>query len=387
MSTPESSRVAASRQRPLRILFVSSTTNGGSGRSQRELNEQLRSFGAETMMLVDNAVGATVTRFLHEQLWDASVRFANTPLLGGSAKRLRSIPGRTPQREDGDVLVTPAPENAFPELAISFKPDVVVGSSISRPAWREIRSACNELSIPAILYLREKTALRHLEPVNGVHASVIGNSHSLVADAAALYNVHAHFVPSVVNVAAAAVNSTRERVLLVNPRVEHGVDVVDDLAPQFRTIEFVLQESWKLTPAEKSHVDAILHRHPNVTFRPRTASPSEVFRDAAIVLAPHQMDNRPRTILEALSNGIPVIASDLPGLAESVGPGGLTVSRRAGWVDAVQTLCQDPVAYRKYERAARRHAARPEVHTNTIVSTFVDIVKDAVSNYAGDIRT
>lgn len=376
---------ASTTTRPLRILFVSSTTTGGSGRSQRELNAQLRSFGADTLMLVDNAVGATVTRFLHEQLWDASVRFKNTPVIGDSAKRLRSLPGRSPHRTKGDMLVTVAPENAFPDLAISFRPDIVVGSSIARPAWREIRAVCDDFAIPTVLYLREETALQHLETTNGRHAAVIGNSHTLVNHATVLYGVDAHFVPSVVDVSAASVRSTRERVLLVNPRVEHGVDIVEELAPAFRTIEFVLQESWPLSPGEKGHVNRILSRHPNVTFRPRTDNPAEVFRDAAIVLTPHQMDNRPRTILEAHSNGIPVISNDLPGLVESIGPGGIAVSRRTGWVDALQTLWQDPVTYRSYELAAREHAQRPEVQTTAIVKSFVDIIKNAIATYEPEL--
>ena len=220
------------------------------------------------MMLVDNSVGATVTRFLHEQLWDASVRFADTPVLGGSTSWLRSIPGRTPQRESADVLVSVAPENAFPDLAVSFQPDIVVGSSIQRPAWRQIKTACQDLGIPAVLYLREKTALQHLEPIYAGHAAVIANSRSLQNDARTLYNVEASFIPSIVDLSESQVNSTRERVLLVNPRVEHGVDIIDELAEAFRTVEFVLQESWKLDQAEKRHVERLLSRHSNVIFRP-----------------------------------------------------------------------------------------------------------------------
>lgn len=379
--------ISASSTRPLRVLFVSSTTTGGSGRSQRELNESLRSAGVDTLMLVDNAVGATVTRFLHEQLWDASVRFAQTPVLGGSASWLRSIPGRTPQRQKavnggGDVLVTPAPENAFPDLAISFKPDIVIGSSIALPTWRVIRSACDELAIPSTIYLREQTALRHLEPSTGGHASVMANSVSLVDDAFDMYGVDAGFVPSVVDVSTASVRSTRERVLLVNPRFEHGVDIVDDLASAFRTVEFVLQESWTLTASEKRYVDELLERHPNVIFRPRTDSPAEIYRDAAVLLAPHKMDNRPRVILEAMSNGIPVIANDLPGLVESVGPGGIIASRPSEWVDAIHTLLQDQVAYRKCEKAARAFASRPEVQVDQVVDTFLKEIRLAINGYA-----
>lgn len=333
------------------------------------------------MMLVDNAVGATVTRFLHEQLWDASVRFADTPVLGGSTNWLRSIPGRTPQRTTGDVLVSVAPENAFPDIAISFKPDVVVGSSVARPAWREIRSACDELAIPAVLYLRENTALKHLEPVHGQHAAVLANSHTLVSDAAELYNVNAAFVPSIVDLSASSVRSTRERVLLVNPRVEHGVDIVEDLASAFGTVEFVLQESWLLDSSEKRHVDQIIQRHPNVCFRKRTDSPADVYRDAAIVLAPHKIDNRPRTILEAQSNGIPVIASDLPGLVESVGNGGIIASDLNEWVDAMHALWQDPATYRQYEQHARSHANRAEVQTEGVVTAFLDVLNNAIGGY------
>ncbi len=323
------------------------------------------------MMLVDNATGATVTRFLHEQLWDASVRFKNRRVLGDSASWLRSFPGRTAHRIPGDVLVTPAPENAFPDIAVSFKPDIVIGSSIARPTWRQIRKTCEELELPAVLYLREETALTHLD--SGHHAGVIANSKTLAAGAGN-YGVDAAFVPSIVELADARVNSTRERIVLVNPRREHGVDVVEDLAKNFRTIEFVLQESWKLTTTERAHVDGILSRHPNVCFRQRVDSPAEVFRDAAIVLAPHRIDNRPRTILEALSNGIPVIASNLPGLVESVGPGGIIVDHENGWTDAISTLWQDPVAYRRYEQQAFQFAERKEVQTDHIVGEFLDAV-------------
>jgi glycosyltransferase involved in cell wall biosynthesis len=365
---------------PPRILFVSSTTSGGSGRSQRELNTFLRRRGVETMMLADDAVGSKVARFLHEQLWDASIRFENTPFLHGSASWLRSIPGRNPSRTAGDVLLSTAPENAFPDLAIDFRPDVVVGSSIARPCWRAIRAICADLDIPCVLYLREHVALGHLEANNGSHAAVLANSKTLVHGAAGL-GVEAEFVPSVVDIESAKTNSTRERIVLVNPRKEHGVDIIDDLARTFRTIEFVLQESWVLDEVERAHVEGILARHPNVAFRERTTHPAEVFRDAAIVLAPHEMDNRPRTILEALSNGIPVIANDLPGLVESVGPGGIIAKSPSEWRSAVNSLWQDPTHYRTIENRARMYAARPEVQPESIGERFVAIVEDIITKH------
>jgi glycosyltransferase involved in cell wall biosynthesis len=194
--------------------------------------------------------------------------------------------------------------------------------------------------------------------------------------------IEAHFVPSMVDVSAARTTSSRERVVLVNPREEHGVHVIPDLAQTFPTIEFILQESWPLNGSERETIEDILANHQNVWFRSRRSSPSEVFSDAAIVLAPHLIDNRPRTVLEALSNGIPVIASDLPGLVESVGPGGLIVDRAAGpvgWRDAVETLWQDPSIYRDLEQQARAYGSRPEVQPEHIVQTFLQQVGNAIS--------
>ncbi len=335
------------------------------------------------MMLVDNAAGYNVTRFLHEQLWDASVRFENTPVLGGSASWLRSLPGRTPLHAAGDVLVSPAPENAFPDLALSFSPDIVVGSSIERPTWRQIRSTCDELNVPTVLYMREETALRHLHEGHGTHSAVLANSQTLV-EGAKKFGVDAEFVPSIVNLAAARTTSSRERIVLVNPRKEHGVMVVPDLARSFPTIEFVLQESWPLTPAERATIDQILAVHQNVWFRSRKSSPAEVFSDAAIILAPHLIDNRPRTILEAQSNGIPVIASDLPGLIESVGPGGLIVERSAGavgWRDAVESLTQNPARYRELETKALAFSNRAEVQVDTVVRSFLQNIGDTMASH------
>jgi len=55
----------------MRLLFVSSTTVGGSGRSQRELATQLERLGHEVRFLVDAENPARVTRRLYEKrrLW------------------------------------------------------------------------------------------------------------------------------------------------------------------------------------------------------------------------------------------------------------------------------------------------------------------------------
>ena len=362
-----------------RILFVSSVVGGGSGRSQRELDAALRARGVETLMLVDDQEGHFVGRFLHEQLWDASVRFKTAPVLSSSTRWLRSIPGRRARHESldtSDVMVTMAPENAFPDIAVEFRPDIVVASSITRPAWRAICDACADLELPTVLYLREEAALSHFEQSSSCIDLVLANSRTLV-DGAADRGVEAELVPSVVDVEAARCTSSRDAVLLVNPISSHGINRVADLAANFPTTSFVLQESWPLSSEDREIIDSLLGEFPNVSFRDRCDSPADVFRDAFLLLAPHEIDNRPRTVLEAQANGIPVVASAQPGLVEAVGPGGICVPVGAApveWRDAVGSLLSDPKAYTDLRTAATAHAGRPEVDNEQIVDRFLDLV-------------
>ena len=97
---------------------------------------------------------------------------------------------------------------------------------------------------------------------------------------------------------------------------------------------------------------------------------------------PHRVDNRPRVILEAQDNGIPVVASDYPGLVESVGAGGTIVpdvDAAAPWVTAIGALWDDPDAYAATAAAASEHARRDEVNPDRIVERFEALVAATVA--------
>ncbi len=92
-------------------------------------------------------------------------------------------------------------------------------------------------------------------------------------------------------------------------------------------------------------------------------------READVLLVPSQIEeNQPTVILEAMSVGLPVIASDVGGVRETLGDAGLIVPRDSeeAWIRAIESL-QDPETYRDqstamYERAkafdAEKYATR-----------------------------
>ena len=158
-----------------------------------------------------------------------------------------------------------------------------------------------------------------------------------------------------------------------------NLDMVGPMAAALPHVPLVLQESWSLSADQQAEIDRLVRTHSNVTFRAFEPRPGMIFRDAGVLLAPHRLDNRPRTVLEAQANGVPVIASDHPGLQEAVGDGGALVDREAGpdaWVRALGDLWDDPDRRMTLGDRARMHAARPEIRPETVAARFMEIVGD-----------
>jgi hypothetical protein len=265
----------------------------------------------------------------------------------------------------------------------TFSPDVVVASSISRVSWRRLRAQLRTDRTPSVLYLREDTAHGHLTISHAAPYLLLANSDSL-AEQARRNGFECVMIPSIIETDLARVESTRERVLLVNPMAVYGGDRVWPLADARPDIRFVIQESLELTDDERARVLADVERRPNVEYRPRTDDVKNVYRDARILLAPHRMDNRPRIVVEAQANGIPVVASSWPGLVEAVGPGGVLLPPDApdkAWVAAVSSLWDDPTRYQDLGAAARAHARRADIDPESVTSRFESAVEDLVAEH------
>jgi glycosyltransferase involved in cell wall biosynthesis len=259
-----------------------------------------------------------------------------------------------------------------------------VVSSIGRVAWKRIRFILASVGIPSVLYIREENALGHLSISGAPPDLMLANSHTNAQRATAL-GAPALMVPSVVTVDRYLVDSTRERVLFVNPVPSYGLETALELAAARPDVKFAFVEWWKLEDDERAALnDRLKAKLPNVVLRPATTDPAQVYADARLVLAPFLLDGRPRVVLEAQANGIPVLARDLPALRETVGSGGTLVPADAPisvWADALGAMIDDPEHYRAACDAALAYANRDEVDPERIVVRFERALAELVASF------
>jgi glycosyltransferase involved in cell wall biosynthesis len=364
------------------ILFVSSTRAGGSGLSQRQLAARLIARGHRVVILADPEEGQRLTRYLYRRQVNLSTKLRGhpvRPLLLGLQRPVgrRAVPA---PEYDVPVFFSPVPEHAYRTVRRNLRPDVVVASSIDRVSWRRLRAQLRADNIPSVLYLREETAQGHLTVSHAPPDLLLANTGSL-AEQARRAGFDCQVIPSAIDTAATRVESTRERVLFVNPLPSHGVHRLWTVARARPDISFAVQESWPLAGPARAEVLAEAARLPNVEFRPRTADLATIYRDARFLLLPHRLDNRPRVVAEAQANGLPVVASSYPGLVEAVGPGGLLLDPEApdaAWVDAVARLWDGPEVYQRLVEAAREHAGRPEIDPDVVTSRFEEALRSLI---------
>lgn len=103
-------------------------------------------------------------------------------------------------------------------------------------------------------------------------------------------------------------------VLMVNPCAVKGISIFLALADRFPEAEFAAVPTWGTTADDL----AALRKRANVTVCDPVDDFDELLRQTRVVLVPSLWaEARSRVILEAMSRGIPVLASDVGGLAEA----------------------------------------------------------------------
>lgn len=367
----------------MRILFVSGESTGGAPKSTTELARLLALRGHDVHVLLGDRPAAGSPYQCASSLY---AKTRSTPVLGTALRRLLRLPGRRINSRSASgsslrIFEARLPENAYSRLHSRHQYDVVVANSLPRVPMAWMHDDLRLRGTPFVVYLRESHAITHFSMTGLRPDLVVANSRDLQR-AVADVGVRCEFVPSVVDLTASKVDSSRKTVLLVNPVEANRLELVAHLAAARPDIPFVLQESWPLDARDLERLGTLSAMHPNLSLRRRTDSPAEVYRDARVLLATYP-SGRPRVVLEAHNNGIPVLALEQPALTEMVGPGGMLVSAGAAdeaWLEALDRLWDDHDYYDKLASASREWSQRDEVQADQIVSRFERLLESIVEN-------
>jgi len=102
----------------------------------------------------------------------------------------------------------------------------------------------------------------------------------------------------------------------------------------------------------------------NITYIENTSDIKSVYSQTRVLLMPSSYESYGRVAVEAMINGIPVIAHPTPGLKESLGSAGIFADRNnvAEWVTAIELL-DDPDTYAKQSELCLQRAKEIEAQT------------------------
>jgi glycosyltransferase involved in cell wall biosynthesis len=230
--------------------------------------------------------------------------------------------------------------------------------------------------LPSIAWLRDVEGIELFDLDPPAVTGVFANADHLAKDARRR-GLDVVVIPSVVDLAAYRTATSRHRVLFVNPVAAKGVSRAWALAEGRPDIPFTFRRGWPLSAVDEAALVQRAAGLANVELRPVCHIPHELYADARVLLASHPSEGRPRVVLEAQVNGIPVLGADSPGVREAVGPGGLLIpfdAPDADWFEALSRLWDDAATYERLAEAARLHSLRPEVDPDTICDRFEQVV-------------
>jgi glycosyltransferase involved in cell wall biosynthesis len=268
------------------------------------------------------------------------------------------------------------PPNGAHEVARAFRPDVaIVHAGVAVPLAR----AFLDDGIRTVLYFRDVQfhAMGGCVPRHP-RLRFLANSAFTASRVASELGIQAPVVQPLVYRDTYRATATGGHVLFVNPVVKKGVNTAFELARRNPDIPFVFLESWPIPPRQIESLTCALSTLRNVTFRRASLQMAREYARARILLVPSVWEEAwGRVVTEAQLSGIPVIASAIGGLPESVGAGGILIppgSEIEVWSAHLRRLWSSDTVYECYRQRAIDHSRRPEIDQDHLLTRFLAAV-------------
>ena len=269
----------------------------------------------------------------------------------------------------------------FTQVLDTFLPDVVVMNTMSAMPMANLVAS---RQIPLVLYWHdvEFHKLEGIPPEGAVH---VANSQFTANRLEERFGLTAMVIPPLFSRIAdeASSEATHDRLLFINPVPDKGLDRVIEIAQAFPDLTVEMVESWVMDQYEQKALRDRLALLPNVILTPRQRDMAPVYKRAWLLLAPSRWEEAwGRVASEAQGFGVPVLATRIGGLTESVGAGGRLFNpsaKLAVWTDAIRHLRDDQGAYDELVSATRDEAGRLEVNPDRNLQLLREIIVKTIA--------
>jgi len=271
------------------------------------------------------------------------------------------------------------PVAGMPEVMRKVRPDAVIVQSVRFDAFKVCAESLRQ-NVPTFFYVHDANAisvLKNQAPPLGLR--FIANSRFTEALVRRGFRRDCEVLPPAIVPKLGEAAASAKSVVMINPRPLKGGEIAVEVARRCGDIPFLFVEAWSGRDADIRSIRQYALSLANVTWLPVQKDMSAIYGASRLLLVPSQC---PETwgmiVTEAHHWGIPVVASRLGALPDTVGPGGLLVDADADideWVEAVRQLWDNPTAHRAYAKAALEYARRDEIDPASIARKLVRIVQ------------
>lgn len=264
------------------------------------------------------------------------------------------------------------------EIIARFKPDGLIVTMLSAESV-PLATAAASTGLPTLAYVRN-TRLKGstIEFPQGAHVKFVANSDFTRKFLSEEFGVDADVVPPIIVPESYRTNTDRSHVTFVNPHPVKGGDIAVSAAAHLPEIPFCFIESWPLGEDIKSKYQCTLSACRNVTWLPPTSDMRRIYAHTKFVIMPSQFEETwGRVATEAQVSAIPVIASQIGGLPESVGPGGVLLPPTASsndWASAIKTLWENNGEYDMLSQRATAHSERVEIQPDYLIENVIRLL-------------
>ena len=149
-------------------------------------------------------------------------------------------------------------------------------------------------------------------------------------------------------------------VTFINPVPMKGLDLAIEIARKCPDIPFLFVECWPQSKEVWQNLAQRIAAVPNITLKRSVLDMRQIYSQTRVLLVPSQWEEAwARVVTECHFSGIPVLASDIGGLGESVGGGGILIPPSAPsdrWAEELRLLYAGPELYQEFAARARAQA-------------------------------